>query len=981
MICILKRVVVSGRLHRPLQAKTTLVLIMESMGSDFSNSGSVMTKSELEDVRKKRGECTTCGQKCFKKKLFKTIPIDEHGKVLNGRCLRCRPLQPKDIVGDAPMAAVSRPATRQDLERFVRSQSQLHICASTRSFNPAGNLNVPSTQRGNRSASSRSAGSFLSTNSSVSRSDNRSVGSAGSASLNRTPSAPCRTHSFAGAASSTPTGSSPAGAKSGAPGPSFLSASRVLKTAASFNGESQPFARPAPPSQLPRNGSAQSVTDGNRPKYDNGIAARSPSGLAVGATSPAQAVAAATAASVSHPLRNPPTPNELQAAAMTILAAQEHGMYQEIFEVSDLHGLQESHQASSLQKRRHSFLDPSPTHDAVPCKDRERQLSLSELNILEGPMANGCTQVTCSSTEHMASEHSLISTTSNGVSPLDGSVDRIEDFDLSELPVHGILNRGGAFILPTPGVGGMTGAQWGQRDRPVGTHYVSGSSRTLSSMSSIEEDLYPTSGTMSAGLRRGSMDDLFEEASESSISSCTATNSRLSASLVASPTNSRLGKGENGNDDLIVRNRIRNAGQAYHELICILRETSQSPDAAAEVLEELASLQFGEADHDHLADMDAPGAIADSLRAHMDHLAVQLGGCGAIWNMSGTLRNQLAFVDAGALDIIVASMDRFIDHQELQEKAIATLSNLGAAPANLEILVERGVIQRVVGAMSKHSEVSSVQIKGCGAVTNLASHDSHLKNKIMALGAGGAVVVCMVMHPDDFFLQEKALRALRNLCANCEANKVELSNIGGIDAVISAMQLHRDEAGVQEEGAWTISNLAGNDGNKAVIGECGGADVIIRAMWVHSGNVGVQEWCCRALFTLTLDLHNSTVVFSVGGITAVVSAMQGHIDSPAIQEMGCAVLANLAITDEVRMKIVDEEALDAIVFAMVLHTDDLQVQERACVALLCLATQANVASMKATNVVELARTAAMKFPEHCEDPASRLISAMDGRNF
>eukprot|EP00566_Odontella_aurita_P031006 CAMPEP_0113563630 /NCGR_PEP_ID=MMETSP0015_2-20120614/21174_1 /TAXON_ID=2838 /ORGANISM="Odontella" /LENGTH=62 /DNA_ID=CAMNT_0000465629 /DNA_START=589 /DNA_END=773 /DNA_ORIENTATION=+ /assembly_acc=CAM_ASM_000160 len=51
-----------------------------------------MTRRELEEQRRKRGECLTCGRKCFQKKLFKMVPMTDHGKVLEGRCLNCKPL-------------------------------------------------------------------------------------------------------------------------------------------------------------------------------------------------------------------------------------------------------------------------------------------------------------------------------------------------------------------------------------------------------------------------------------------------------------------------------------------------------------------------------------------------------------------------------------------------------------------------------------------------------------------------------------------------------------------------------------------------------------------------------------------------------------------------------------------------------------------------------------------------------------------------
>jgi hypothetical protein len=87
-----------GGSQSSFKALTATASNMDSLGSDFNVTGSVMTKEQLEEIRKRRGECVTCGQKCFKKKLFKMVPIDEDGKVLNGRCLQCKPLLPGDIV-------------------------------------------------------------------------------------------------------------------------------------------------------------------------------------------------------------------------------------------------------------------------------------------------------------------------------------------------------------------------------------------------------------------------------------------------------------------------------------------------------------------------------------------------------------------------------------------------------------------------------------------------------------------------------------------------------------------------------------------------------------------------------------------------------------------------------------------------------------------------------------------------------------------
>lgn len=846
---------------------------MEFLGTDFNNSGSVMSRVNLEELRKKRGECVSCGRKCFKKKLFRMEPIDECGRVLNGRCLNCHPIDGKD--GRIP--AVSRPATADDLSRFNRSKQQLssrNLMASSGVSTSA--LSTDSAGMPRRPFPTR----VMSEN--PTRNDSRG-GSIGSSSSNSSRAIAPRSHSML-------------------PTPAPATPHTPSRTLSGVISESQPLVAPPRPSTRAASVNAGTSNGSSYSQEDHLLLPPSSSQFSsqrTGSSVSRQSLGSNLPNGVSHlPTDAKPTPEEMQQAAMTLLAAKKHGVLP----------------AGS---------DPDLDEQIDQLNESYRRDQLNESY----------------RRDHLdQSNRSMSSSHASG---------RQTEIDGYAIPQHGILDRGGAFPVIPP-----------MSNRP---HLVMGSNRTLSSMSSIEED--------SAKGRITSRKDSHVVAVCEGREDC-------NFSLVSS-NNSRQSSGRSNSDGPLLEqsyiDEIRRVGHNFGEVLIILREAMAYPIVVREALEKLARLELTVEVYDILADMAAPKVISDAILTHKSVMQVQLWGCGAIWKMSGTERNQLAFVDAGALDGILAAMDRFIDDVDVQEKAIATLSNLAAAEDNLELLVDKGAVGQIVKAMNKHSQAESVQIMGCAAVANLASHDSPFKKQIMELGGGGAVVIAMVMHPGDFCLQEKALRALRNLCANSEENKVELANIGGIDAAISAMQVHRDEAGVQEEGAWTLSNLAENDDSKAAIGDCGGIDVIIRAMWVHSDNVGVQEWCIRALFTLTLDLSNGDIVLEVGGISAVVNAMQAHVDSPVVQEMGCAVLGNLAGTVHSKMRIVDEEALDAIVLAMVLHTDDMQVQERACMVLLRLAIPENAQSMQAATIPELAMTAARKFPERCEGPANRLV--------
>jgi hypothetical protein len=104
---------------------------MENLGSDFNTTGSVMSAQELTTMRKKRGECVTCGRKCFKKKVFKFLPLTEPGLVTNGKCLRCFPPE-----GSSGVMNVPRPTSVGSLSGSGRQPGPLTNSSATGTYAP-----------------------------------------------------------------------------------------------------------------------------------------------------------------------------------------------------------------------------------------------------------------------------------------------------------------------------------------------------------------------------------------------------------------------------------------------------------------------------------------------------------------------------------------------------------------------------------------------------------------------------------------------------------------------------------------------------------------------------------------------------------------------------------------------------------------------------------------------------------------------------
>jgi len=392
---------------------------------------------------------------------------------------------------------------------------------------------------------------------------------------------------------------------------------------------------------------------------------------------------------------------------------------------------------------------------------------------------------------------------------------------------------------------------------------------------------------------------------------------------------------------------------------------------------------LSETEQQVLGELGIAKTMMEVIKGSPDSLEVQLTACAAVRNVTGIKQNQIAFMELGVIEMIVTATEEFPDSMEMQEAALEVIANLAKAHETLSTCDDLGIVQMIVNRMNQYSDVASVQIAGCNAVASMASHrvvPPHHKERMMTLGTGGCVVIAMLMHSDDPYLQERALRALRNLSSHSDDNKQEFINIGGVDSIIRAMQIHRDQLNVQLEGACALVNLAHNDATRLVIGDSGGIVVVVRAMWVHTESIPLQEWCSKLLFNLSLDQRNCDLIVEVGGISAIVTTMQARMDTAIVQEMACAILTNLVNDDEemvVRRRIVDEDALDAIVLAMAVHTDKVNVQEWACTVLMRLVAIPSLrTSLRDANVHEVLLLAARNFPLQCDEMAQHILQTL-----
>jgi hypothetical protein len=934
-------------------------MMNDRIGIDFSSSGSVLSKSQLEEQRRKRGQCLSCGQQCFQKKLFKMIPLTLHGFVLEGRCLKCKPLDVNS--NDMVLPAVSRAATRQDLERFSRTQSSLRLQGP--GVNSSSNLRrkqspvptVGSAPEGARTPISNGITSISENDNEemtyrTSRSaddpivvdNSRSRETQNSGSVNRVHSMKTeavRRHDSIEANRSQ--SMNPNILRSAEPTDSESIGANVRSPIRSVN-HGHSLVRPRSRGQSPVPVQSRGQSPSSQPRRVRG---QSP-GL---------------------------NSRSLQISGVSALEASNAG-FDSVH--SAVIGGMAARKVLNDYRRRHGSTEPSSEwEETFPTQINDRgsddDANAWSLSSKE-KVSQSKQSKSLKSDRGRNSDDDDIQLENHDFNPEWNEAPWSKDDDEPSQtlePSHGILNRGGDFKISK--------SQKSNRRSHRGTSSVE-PSRTTSSISSGDDDSAAVDQKTWKPFAESSVIETFSNLQDDVENISFNSEHQIEDEVESrSSLSSQSGHSNPGLQEQRAVESLSANSTDYTRIISIMSSFPGSTLVQQEGLNHLSNLHLDDDEYDTIVENGALNIVISAMVSHIKSSEVQSSACRAMWNLSATSKNQIRLVNEGALDRLLEAMEKFPGDAELQEKALAAMSNLGASIENQRAFLEKNVLEKVVDAMNRHSEDSPVQCKACSALTNFASYDSPLKRQIMQAGGGGAVVVSMIMHPEDIELQEKALRALRNICANSDENKVELANVGAIDAVITAMQVHRDEPGVQEAGAWTLSNLAVNHDNKAIIGDSGGIDVVIRAMWVHSDNVGVQEWCCRALWTLSVDAQNRQIILEVGGISAVVNAMQAHADASTVQEKGCGVLSNLAATDDdCKIRIVEEEGLDAIIMAMVIHAENRGLQDRACSVIKRLAIGPNIKLMQAANVGELVTQAALRFPEKCQSKAKAILAIL-----
>mmetsp|Transcript_42328 Transcript_42328/g.62823 ORF Transcript_42328/g.62823 Transcript_42328/m.62823 type:complete len:878 (-) Transcript_42328:49-2682(-) len=841
---------------------------MENVGANFSDAGSLMSAAQLEDSRRKKGECITCGQKCYQKKLFKMIPITLHGKVLDGRCLKCKPLEVNSRTEVLP--ALSRPATRQDLERFTRSQSNLqlqgpgvramrvpaHRSASMQHQSSATNSPIPENGQ-DTSLSSRSnpvPASLQPPLHSGYQSHDEDNDSLRSGSIGGSTDRPRRSRGPPRMSPSARTLSMRSGLQREQTGYS----SRSMESVGGRSSSSAPYLiQSGGP-----NGANDTILEGE--------------------------------GNAADPDLNSSTDN-LRAAVLGRMAAQ--------------------HLASKFRasRRRNNVGDANKKqqHDT------------------EGEDINSWEQV---ASMHSRDSHSFETFDKTddedefqafpGVLNRGGAVE-FEGLDAQGFPA---IPAAAARAESNRTMSSMSSAEDGEAGagRQLSWKRAKKKQNTPSAVLETETEITSEHDSMRSsshrsrrssgggfstpGSRQSSMQRVVQRKEDIAMERLEAANGDfleildVMRLLPSSPLVQNEALKDLSNLHLSNEEYDELAGRgALETVVTAMRTHPHDTEVQTSGCRAIWNLSATAQNQIQLVRTGALDVIMTAMEGFPDDPEIQEKSMAALSNLGAAEGNHETIMEQNVIDKIVEAMNRHSEDGNVQAKACSAITNFASYDSPLKRqIMQSGAGGAVVISMIMHPEDVDLQEKALRALRNICANSDDNKVEVANVGGIDAVISSMQVHRDEPGVQEAGAWTLSNLAVNPE-NKAIIGDSGGIDVIIRAMWVHSDVVGVQEwccRALWTLSVDAQN---RQVMMEVGGISAIINSMQAHADASTVQEKGCGVLSNLAATDDRSKIrIVEEEALDAIVMAMVLHSDSKAVQDRACSVLKRLAVGPNIK---------------------------------------------------------------------------------
>ena len=638
----------------------------------------------------------------------------------------------------------------------------------------------------------------------------------------------------------------------------------------------------------------------------------------------------------------PPTREELEQAAFTLMAAQEHGLtegcgpiYHDIFQ--DLASSDRNLNGDESNKRRFG-------RDS-PCSQSDNSIPMNRNGIQDNESIGDYYDDDMNSKSKSENNASLNSSLIESDQPLDtdlkhsSRLKRIQNDDLEQNSTiiesnpsfpksvsvadeddqivslysnqpsqnqrkKGALNRGGAFQPRLTHGHGRPG---------VGTQVFAGSTRTMSSMSSIgEEDHSLVQNSLDQKpsqalhgrrnlIRMGSLSRNRQGSSHTlgSLSTIEAINEEDTSRMQSAVDNLSAGSlSVDHNSDNMLATSFRSGEDTENDEVV---HSNEKEKAYSDRERERWSLDLPTREN---------GLDGQSVSTHLNQ-GKEVGN---------QLYDQLIFLRESSKS------------PEKTRKALEILSECGTLGNDEE--VDTYGMEIIVDYMKTHIDTCDIQILGCRAILNLSSSRAQVQNIFIQAGAPDVIRQAMkrYLKRGEEFL-EQAIATLSILSFNhLSADSLVGKGEDAIEAIVTAMGYYPGHTGIQRKGCEALATLATHGDSirrlRIMDKEAGNA-IVFNAMAMHSEDFVVQKWALSAVRNLCLDCEeNQTEFLELGVVDPILTAMKKHRIVAGLQEAGAGAISILAGNNVETKKVIEENGGIVLILRAIL--DHSNVSKERC---------------------------------------------------
>ena len=242
-------------------------------------------------------------------------------------------------------------------------------------------------------------------------------------------------------------------------------------------------------------------------------------------------------------------------------------------------------------------------------------------------------------------------------------------------------------------------------------------------------------------------------------------------------------------------------------------------------------------------------------------------------------------------------------------------------------------IETVVTSMQSHAAAYDVQLWGCRAILNISSSSDRVQKAFIQARVPAVVTQAMkrfLERGED--LQEEAITVLSNFAVNRpNIDFLVCKGDDSVDAIISAMGRYPGSARLQTKGCEALAILASHNDSMLrlrIMDKGAGEAILFNAVAMHSEDFIVQKSALTAVRNLSTDCEeNQNRLLELGVVDPILSAMKKHRNVAGLQEAGAGAISILAGNNVETKKVIEENGGIYITLRAILDHSNLSTEK------------------------------------------------------